>query len=245
MAANPGIRKSTAPTQPESSPLDQRTMDILIKEYDALRDLYLHAESSAQNIFNFYLTLITTVGGGIVLLTQINTYNQAETIQRLELMTSSLLLFAAIIGSVYLSSLTGRYAHMSRYAHGIDAVRRYLIQSLKKPLPAIYEDFLALKPGATKSVEALFSWIAPTGTYQLFVAAVNSLSLGVAVWLFLTAFGIARQEFVKSILTCMIVVGLSFLVYNAYSQIVMKKLITTLNIRVDISGDLPFITGKQ
>lgn len=35
---------------------DDQALQILLKEYDTLRDLFSQAETSAQNIFNFYLT---------------------------------------------------------------------------------------------------------------------------------------------------------------------------------------------
>src|SRR5512138_2597773 len=119
------------PDPPEQ--MDDQALQVIMKEYDALRDLHARAEASAQSIFNFYLTLVTIVGGAIVLILQISPASSGSS-SFSQLLVSGLLVFAATIGSVYLSSLTGRYAHISRYAQGIDAIRRHLIETLKVPM---------------------------------------------------------------------------------------------------------------
>jgi len=245
----PKAKQQAPQTVPEPSvSLDEKALEIIMKEYDALRELYSQAEASAQSIFNFYLTLVTTVGGAIVLILQLSPPGTSA-VNASQFLISGLLVFAATIGSVYLSSLTGRYAHMSRYAHGIDAIRRHLIETLDVPMPDIYRPFLAYqKSSPAKLGRRLFgwtTWLGPTGTYQLFIAAVNSLSLAAAVWLFLLASGIVQNQMVRSILAAAIICPVTFVIYNIYSRMVMNRLIHVLGIRVDTLHDIPSITGKQ
>lgn len=240
-----------AKQQPQAVPeppdlLDDQALQVIMKEYDALRELYSQAEAGAQSIFNFYLTLVTTVGGAIVLILQISSSGTASFSQFL---ISGLLVFAATIGSVYLSSLTGRYAHMSRYAQGIDAIRRHLIETLRVPMPIIYRPFLTQQERPSMRLGSRLIgwtvWLAPTGTYQLFVAAVNSLSLAAATWLFLLASGVVSSQLARSLLVSVIICPVTFVVYNAYSRLIMDRLVHGLGIQVDTLREMPFITGKQ
>lgn len=228
--------------------LDDQALQVIMKEYDALRELYSQAEAGAQSIFNFYLTLVTTVGGAVVLILQLNP-SAARAADASLFLISGLLVFAATIGSVYLSSLTGRYAHMSRYAQGIDAIRRHLIETLKVPMPDVYQPFLAhrknLSPKLGSRLIGWTLWLAPTGTYQLFVAAVNSLSLAAAAWLFLLASGTVSSQLIRSILASVLICLATFVVYNAYSRLVMDRLVHGLGIQVDTLREMPFVTGKQ
>jgi hypothetical protein len=77
------------------------------------------------------------------------------------------------------------------------------------------------------------------------VAAVNSLSIGIAVWLLLSTVNIAQQAPVQSILTVVVIVAVSFLVYNAYSRLVRNRLVSRLGIRLDTADTERFITGQQ
>lgn len=217
-----------------------------MKEYDALRELFSQAESSVQSIFNFYLTLISTVGGAVVVILQFN--GLLNTVQK-GLVISGLLLFVTVIGSVYLSSITGRYAHMARYSRGVDEIRRFLLHLTGNMRPAIYDRFLA-PVGQQKRTTAqlainLTLWIYPTGTYQLFVAAVNSLSLGAAVGVVLLITSVTHYAPLQSILVCVAIIVVSFVIYNVYSRLVMNALVERLNIRLDTTNEAPFITGKQ
>jgi hypothetical protein len=240
----PKAKSSAPPIQPEASTRSEdRQLQIILKEYDALRELHSQAEASAQSIFNFYLTLMTTVGGAIVLILQLSPPGDSQ------LLISGLLLFAASIGSVYLSSLTGRYAHMSRYAQGVDTLRRYLFETFDVPMPALYKPFLASprKP-ATRLANRLAGWLlwlSPTGTYQLFVAAVNSLALAGAAWVFFLATGVVQSQIVRSALASGVIFLVTFVIYNAYSRVMMARLINGLGLRVDTSRELPFISGRQ
>lgn len=250
-----GRRKAPAAPLAEAKPaepparLDEQALEILLKEYDALRELFSQAETSVQSIFNFYLTLASTIGGAIVVIWQVTRPDNAEGVHNSLLITAGLLVFVSMIGAVYLSSITGRYAHMDRYAKGIDELRRFLIGYTGETRPAIYRDFMRQADRShlarqDRAVRAIL-WLSPTGTYQLFVAAVNSLSLGGAVWLFLSAVGVASAAPARSIITCVVIGLASYILYNVYSRYVMIQLVSRLNIQVDSSREAPFITGKH
>jgi ABC-type multidrug transport system fused ATPase/permease subunit len=237
--------QETAPPASAKLPSEQ-TLAIWFKEYDALRELYSQAEASAQSLFNFYLTLISTIGGAVIVLMQIAT---PVAIGQTQGIIAGLLVFIAVIGSVYLSSITGRYAHMTRYVQAIDQIRRHLLQNVQTIDLPVYKQFMdvnrAAKVNLVTRTTGWTLWLSPTGTYQLFVAAVNSLSIGIAVWLFLSTLNVAQQSPVQSIITVLVIVVVSFLIYNAYSRIVKNRLVSRLGIRLDTAGTEPFITGQH
>jgi|GEM_PF-1148757 len=244
-------KSQTVETPPaaERGTLSEQAFEFLLKEYDSLRDLFTQTESSLQSLFNFYLTLVTTVVGAIVLILQL-TPSDPLSLARSQLILSGLLIFAALIGSGYLSALTGRYAHLARYAQGIDEIRRHLINRLEVPTPPLYQAFLASAPNPKQPAQkhkalSWLYWFLPTGTYQLFVAVINSLALSAGVWLFLAATHVAEADLNRSLLATMAIFFLTFQAYNFYSHLVMQLLIRRLNIQVDAQRDLPFITGKQ
>jgi hypothetical protein len=244
--------KQQIPPPPETCEdevkLDEQSIQFLMKEYDSLRALFAQAETSAQSIFNFYLTLVTTVVGAVVLVAQLTTSVPANLV-RSQLTVSGLLIFAASIGSVYLSALSGRYGHLARYAQGIDEIRRYLIHHLNVPTPPIYKSFLEQESsppkGRSQKLLRWASWLFPTGTYQLFISAVNSVSLAVAIWLFLSAAQVPATHLGRSITAVFVIFLLIFTVYNVYSHVIMRLMISRLNVRVDTLRDLPLLAGKQ
>jgi hypothetical protein len=85
-------------------------------------------------------------------------------------------------------------------------------------------------------------WVTPTGTYQLFVAAVNSLGLAASVWLFLTATSVVAAEPARSVITCLIIALVNYGLYNIYSRYIKNRLITRLTIQVDTSSEAAFVT---
>ena len=237
------------PVSENGKKLSETALAFLYKEYDILKDLYIQAEQTKQSIFNFYLTLITTITGGIVILMQVTEKNALNPIQS-QVTVSGMLFFATVIGSVYLSSITSRYAHIARYTYGMDQIRQFLMDRLNVPLPPVYQNFSARarksrQTGWAWSATRFFRWLFPTGTYVLFIAAYNSLSLALGVGLLLQAGGVIEHDFMRGALIVALIFGLSFLINNIYSQLIREHMFTQLNIQFDSTYDLEWGVRKQ
>jgi hypothetical protein len=159
-------------------------------------------------------------------------------------------LFAAVIGSVYLSSITGRYAHMDRYAHGMDQIRHFLMERLNIPLPPVYHTFLDRAANRQRaknhrSYWRIALWFLPSGTYMLFIAAFNSLSLAFGVGMLLLAGGQMKTNLPRGALVIAVIFCASFLINNMYSRWVRQKLFAQMNVQFDSHGELDWIGGKQ
>jgi hypothetical protein len=228
----------------QESQLSEQSFQFLLKEYETLKDLYTQAETGAQSIFNFYLTLLTTVSGGAVVILQFTPKSIDP--NRAIWILGGVLLFIASIGTTYLSSISGRYAHLVRYAQGIDEIRRFLIQRLDVPLPPIYQDFIAGGATAHKNLVQKVSdrlvWVFPIGTYQFFIVALNGLSLAAATWVFFKILHYSHTHL--AIFASVIVFLFMNSVYNLYSRLVMRSVTSKLNVSIDIVHQLPYVSGK-
>ncbi len=214
------------------APLSDHSIAFLTQECDRMLSLYSQAQSNAQSVFNFYLTFVTTVIGAVVVLLQVVTSN-------VEAILAGVLFFAVIVGVVYLAALSGRYAHAFRYAHAVDELRRYLIERLQVPMPASYDNFLVEKNRSAKSAAWVY-WLIPTGTYQLFVALVNSTALAAVVWLIMDSAGASD---LRGLVGSLLVFGLTLTISNAYSRLVIVRFGNKLN--VDLWNDSPAWASRE
>jgi len=230
-------KKSAAPKAeetPEKRELNDKAVAFLTQECERMLSLYNQAQSNAQNVFNFYLTFTTTVVGAVIVLLQVSP-------ARVELLVGTVLFFSFIVGTIYISSLSGKYGHASRYAHVVDEIRRYLIENLDIPTPTVYAPFLAPKPTHVE-LEPRWVWLFPAGTYQFFIALVTSTALAGITWLI---FADARAGIGRGLLASVIVFILALTIYNAYSRLVVRKFYERLHVRVDTGKDLAVWAARE
>jgi hypothetical protein len=230
------------PAQPAADPvLDQESVAFLTQEIDRLQTFYLDATSSAQSVFNFYLTFASTVVGALVIIIQLAPTNPID-ILRSQLVVSGLLLFAAIVGVVYLSSLSGKYGHAARYARAVDDLRRYLIDRLHVTLPSSYDRFVANLPVASSEKTPWWVWLMPTGTYELFISIMNSAALAGLIW-FIACLGGA--DLGRRLIAVVVVFVLALTIHNAYSRMTVHIFANRFHVRLDIGKELAFWAARE
>lgn len=226
MAAN-----TKAASKPRKNEVEEKALQILLKEYDALRDFYNQTEHGIQNLFNYYLTLMTAILGVLIVVFQFAPLNTAVVIaQRLSI--GALLVFFAAIGSLYVSSLSTHSAHAVRYARGINEIRKKLINLYQVPVPPMYGKFMQEKEPPTQGKSKLSFILAlfiPVSTYQLFVATVSSLAwAGLIFFLYLTSQADTVVVIWRSVLGFVV----PYLIYSMYARLVYEIIISRLNIKV-------------
>lgn len=226
MAAN-----TKAASKPRKNEVEEKALQILLKEYDALRDFYNQTEHGIQNLFNYYLTLMTAILGVLIVVFQFAPLNTAILIAQ-KLSIGALLIFFAAIGSLYVSSLSTHSAHAVRYACGINAIRKKLIDLYQVPVPPMYGKFMQEKEPPTQGKSKLSFILAlfiPVSTYQLFVATVSSLAwAGLIFFLYLTSQADTVVIIWRSILGFVV----PYLIYSIYARLVYEMIISRLNIKV-------------
>lgn len=216
--------KKPRPSKPET-----HALSVLMKEYDALRDMYNQSVQSGQTMFNYYLTLTTAVFGGITFVSQPDSgvYLVRSTV-------ALLLVFLAILGTFYLSSLTTNHAHTTRYAQGINALRRFIVQTYKVEMPPEYARFLNETPQAPYSKWVLFlALFVPVSTYQLFAAVLNSLAWGFVVgMIYLGTVDMMTTSLLQVALPGVIALVVTFLIYSVYSRLIFQMTLTRATVKV-------------
>ena len=195
-------------------------------EYDTMKSLFSETEASIQSIFNFYITLVTAVIGGIALFLQFPS-NSPSDFMRSQVIVFGLLILASIIGTIYLLSIVDRYSRLIEYGRYLDALRLHLFQEFNVPMPSIYSRFLeeTNKPVPYK-LRTPFSWLAwllPIGTYQLTMAFINSSAFAVATAVLRSITGATSTRFYESLFIILIEFFLIFNIYNLYSRVVLKS----------------------
>lgn len=216
-------------------PLAEGQRAFLDQELERFLSLYSETQASIQSVFNFYLTFATTVVGALIVLLQVV---DVVTVT-VHLTLIALLGFAVMVGSVYMSALVGRYAHAARYAQAVDALRHYLIGRLQVPLPPLYDAFLKPAPPSASSSAVL--WLSPVGTYQMFIAFINSLCLALVVWLVGAIGGVVGLALAASILTAFI----TFFIQNAYAHLMARSSLQRLHVRIYTGQTLGWWTGRN
>ena len=240
---NKKTTNKSSPVTSDNINVTDQALQVLMKEYDTLKDLFSQTEAGIQSIFNFDITLITAVVGGIALLLQLSPSAPAS-LERLQLAICGLLMLAAIIGTIYLLSIVARYAHLIEYGQGLDAVRLYLIQKLNVPMPSIYSQFLEQRSSHTplylKKPFAWLYWLLPTGSYQLTMAFINSCAFATATWILLSITGAASARLSESIITILVEFLLIFNIYNIYSNFMLHNWLSSFRLHLDPHVEHPF-----
>jgi hypothetical protein len=219
------------------------SLQVIMKEFDTMKNLFSETQASIQSIFNFYITLVTAVIGGIALVLQFPANTSAD-IVRSQVIIFGLLILASIIGTIYLLSIVQRYSRLIEYGQNLDALRLHLIQELDVPMPPIYSHFIEqTTKQITSSARSPFLWIAwmlPTGTYQLAMAFINSFALSTATWILLSISGATSMRFYDSLITVIIEFFLILNIYNIYSQVALKHWASSFRLYLDPHVESPF-----
>jgi hypothetical protein len=220
-------------------PTDQQ-MQVISEEVQRLQTLYLDARNNAQTVFNFYLTFVTAITGGLIFVVQ-----SASDIASLQtrLILIALLFFSVLVGSVYVSALSGRYAQANRYSYGLDMLRRVQLQLSKPFLPPVYNSFVN---ASTEPVDATpaawYIWLFPTGTFQMFIAVVNSTSLSASIALILSMGAIRPQTI---LVMTLIVFLVTLTIYNVYSHLLIRRFTEALDIRIHMGHQLEIWAARE
>lgn len=225
------------------SELSNEAVDFLKEECSRLQALYAQEQDMIQSVFNFYMTFIGTAVGALVVLLQVTSLEALQT----RLTVALLMLLALVISGVYLSAISGRYAHATRYSRALDELRRHLITRLNVPMPPLYDAFLSpakvpARPSRFSLRAGWFSWLFPTGTYQLFIALVAALTLA-AFGALLLSLGDLDTVTITTAFCVIAVVALTLC--NAYSRLTIRRFGRQLHVAVHTGQETSVWAGRS
>ena len=209
---------------------EDHSLSVLMKEYDSLRDMYNQSVHNGQTMFNYYLTLMTAVFGGITFVA-----SPSSGVLFTRSTIAFLLIFLAVIGTFYLSSLTSNHAHSVRYAKGVNALRRHIIATYGVSMPAAYDKFLT-QAADDKSTRLVFflSLFIPVSTYQLFAATINSLSWGFMVAMVYVSSVSTFTSVLRIAFPGVLALIVTFLIYSIYSRLIFQMTVNRATVSVEL-----------
>ncbi len=153
-----------------------------------------------------------------------------------------LLFFATLVGTVYLSAISGRYGHTARFARALDALRHQQMTAVEAVLPDLYGTFYTADHDGPVPPQAWYLWLLPTGTYQMFMGMVNAGALTAIILLLARAGNVGGGATAFAMLVTFF---LTLTICNAYSRLVIQRFIGSLDVRVDMSGVLGGWAARQ
>ena len=155
---------------------------ILIQEYNGLISLYTHVENTLFSIFNFYVTLLTTITGAIIVIFQLSEKNASNPLGTILV----LLVFILLIGIITQDALIQKNGDLAHFALAINSIKSYLLT--KHPEAQSYVFYmwdlhvrvnpLKYKITFDERIDKYLWWMLPIGMQQLFVSIWTVLLLG-------------------------------------------------------------------
>jgi hypothetical protein len=220
-----------APKQDNSPELSEISLSAaLLKEYDGLLNLYTHTENSINSIFNFYVTLLTTLTGAIIVLMQISNLSQGN----LSWTISALLVLLILFGVITQDFLIYKDAELAYFTMAINSVKESLFKNfpeaqsqiffLSSPYSHIRVDVspLQLRPTLLGKIEKIFWWMWPLGMPQLFVSLMNSLALTAIFILLIISLMAGAVPVFRLIITSIFVLGSAYIAQCIYANMKFK-----------------------
>lgn len=232
--------------------------EIVKLEYEQLNEWARHGEESAHRIFNFYVSLLTAVLGGFVLVTQVI----IGSLQTILLIGSAVCGLLVIVGVTFLDALIGQYSRNIHYRIGIERIRAYFRRDpeiavilSKLPVATLESDsetvFYTLLEGKLPTTQLkrtpwlmrLFASLFPVSTQQIFLTMVTSLLVG-ALMLLVWGLTDGSNWSGKVFLASSLAVVLSFLTQNIVVRIALQGPLDRLRQILSADTELPNTSGN-
>jgi hypothetical protein len=174
---------------------------ILIQEYNSLVSLYTHSENTLFSIFNFYVTLLTTITGASIVVFQLSEKNASNPFGTILV----LLVFIVLIGIITQDALIHKNGDLAHFALAINSIKYHLLKDHPEAQPHVFymwDLHLRVNPIKYKitldeSIDKYLWWMLPIGMQQLFVSLMNSFALGLFVIMVVGVYGDLQSNLLK------------------------------------------------
>lgn len=196
---------------------------ILIQEYNSLVSLYTHSENTLFSIFNFYVTLLTTITGAIIVVFQLSEKNAGDPFGTILV----LLIFIVLIGIITQDALIHKNGDLAHFALAINSIKSHLLKKHPEAQPHVFYMWdlhvrvNPLKYQATldERIDRYLWWMLPLGMQQLFVSLMNSFALSLFVVILVDVYGDLSANLSKLFLVIPFVVIFSFVAQCTYANV--------------------------
>ena len=197
--------------------------NILTQEYNSLVNLYTHAENTLFSIFNFYVTLLTTITGAIIVVFQLSEKNSSNPLGTILV----LLVFIVLIGIITQDALIHKNGDLAHFALAINSIKSYLLTKHPEAQPYVFYMWdlhvrvnpLKYKITLDERIDKYLWWMLPIGMQQLFVSLMDSFALGLFVIILIDVYGDLLSNLIKLFIAIPLVIVVSFIAHCTYANI--------------------------
>lgn len=170
----------------KKAPVENKAVrDFLKQEYNALISLYIHYENGVSSIFNYYLTLLSTIAGATIVLFQLSGPTVASVLPAIGI----LMFLALTLGVVVQEAILNKNVDLAYTTQAINLLKFEILQDnpeAQKYVNYLHNPFINKKPaneakGLSDRLENQFWYLKWVGSHQLFISLFNSLELSFLV----------------------------------------------------------------
>ncbi len=205
----------------------ERTSDappaILIQEYNSLVSLYTHSENTLFSIFNFYVTLLTTITGAIIVVFQLSDKNTSNPFGTVLV----LLVFIVLIGIITQDALIHKNSDLAHFALAINSIKAHLLRNHPEAQSHVFYMWdlhtrvnpIKYKVTLDERIDKYLWWMLPLGMHQLFVSLMNSFALGLFVIALVDVYGDLQSNLPRLFIAIPFVIVISFVAQCTYANV--------------------------
>ena len=218
-------KQEEAPKLPQSKVVDTigPVSNIFLQEYSSLISLYTHSENTLFSIFNFYVTLLTTITGAIIVVFQLGGKN----VSNLSGTILILLVFIVLIGIITQDALIHKNGDLAHFALALNTIKTYVLRNYPDAHSHIFYMWdlhtrvnpLNYKISLDEKIDKYLWWMLPIGMQQLFVSLMNSFALAAIIVVIAHTNGGNQVNVLNLVITILLVVGFSFISHCTYANI--------------------------
>jgi len=205
----------------------QQLTNILLQEYTNLVSLYTHSENTLFSIFNFYVTLLTTIAGAVIVIFQLGGTDAGNPFTIVLL----LLVFIVLIGIITQDALVNKNGDLAHFALALNAVKLYVFRNYPDVHASIFYMWdlhtrvnpLEYQITLDERLDKYLWWMLPIGMQQLFVSLMNSFALTAIVIVITFIYGQPQVGLLRLTITLILVIVSSYIAHCAYANIKFRQ----------------------
>ena len=209
---------------------------FLKQEYNALISLYIHYENGVSSIFNFYLTLLSTITGATIVLFQLGDTNITSILPTFGI----LILLALALGVVVQEAILNKNIDLAYVTQAINLLKYEALKD--NPEAQEYVDYLhnpfikkhsfVKAEGLSGHLERRLWFLKWVGSHQLFISLFNSLELSLLVFVLIVYLAPGLVPIFRIAIACVIVLVLGLFTNAIYANFEFQRRLRARSVRI-------------
>ncbi len=199
--------------------------EFIKSEYEILNQWAMHGQNTVNQLFNFYVSLLTASLGALVVIIQISKSELSMSM----FLTAGVAFLLVIVGVVFLDALVTQYIRNAYYYAGIISIQNFYKQypEVEKTLqehPSFSIEADAEDPDSFVAKHIpFFKYLLPVGIQQIFISLINSFLISVTIVCIVIAVGGTGADFLRTIIGVAISFVVTFSIQNLFARFGLQE----------------------